>query len=160
MAALLKSFFVSRLCGVTVIPSQAAKAVIDSRVPEGFFRAKPLRYQVVANLQPAGNLAHRSTFITVTRDNLEGGIEQLLPGDRLILLSDGVTECPSPTGTELGQDGLLFILERLSDMPSEQLIEALQWELVSYHGKPEFPDDVSALIFDYTGPDSQRANMP
>lgn len=85
---------------------------------------------------------------------------QLSPGDRLILLSDGVTECPSPAGVELGQDGLIYILERLSDMPSEQLIEALQWELVSYHGKPEFPDDVSALIFDYTGPDSHLESIP
>ncbi|MFM2388883.1 MAG: hypothetical protein RLZZ437_438 [Pseudomonadota bacterium] len=85
---------------------------------------------------------------------------QLKPGDRLVLLSDGVTECPSPHGQELGQEGLLFILERLADMPSEQLIEALQWELVAYHGKPEFPDDVSALIFDYAGPDSHLASIP
>lgn len=85
---------------------------------------------------------------------------QLAPGDRLVLLSDGVTECPSPSGEELGQDGLTFILERLCDMPSEQLIEALQWELVAFHGKAEFPDDVSALIFDYEGPDSHLESIP
>jgi phosphoserine phosphatase RsbU/P len=78
---------------------------------------------------------------------------RLEPGDRLVLLSDGVTECPSPAGAELGQDGLTAVLERLCDLPSEQLIEALQWELVAFHGKAEFPDDVSALVFDYTGPD-------
>jgi phosphoserine phosphatase RsbU/P len=74
------------------------------------------------------------------------------PGDRLILVSDGITECPSPTGEELGQDGFLRLLTRLQGLPSDQLIEALQWELVTFHGKAEFPDDVSAIIFDYSGP--------
>ncbi|MCU0801736.1 MAG: SpoIIE family protein phosphatase [Rhodobacteraceae bacterium] len=82
----------------------------------------------------------------------------LQPGDRLMLLSDGVTECPSPQGDELGQDGLVTILHRLGEMTSPQLIEALQWELVSHHGKAEFPDDVSALILDYYGPVPASAN--
>ncbi|MGL5012201.1 MAG: PP2C family protein-serine/threonine phosphatase, partial [Paracoccaceae bacterium] len=88
---------------------------------------------------------------------------RLMPGDRLVLLSDGVTECPSPTGEELGQEGLVKLLERLADLSSAQLIEALQWELVAHHGNAEFPDDVSALIFDYVGvdaEDSQPDNMP
>ncbi len=83
----------------------------------------------------------------------------LSPGDRLVLLSDGITECPSPDGTELGQDGLVQILQRLHDLPSDQLIEALQWEMVAFHGGADFPDDVSAIVFDYAGlepPDTAR----
>jgi phosphoserine phosphatase RsbU/P len=77
---------------------------------------------------------------------------QLLPGDRLLLVSDGITECPSVSGDELGQDGFTALLARLRALPSDQLIEALQWELVTFHGNGDFPDDVSAIVFDYTGP--------
>jgi phosphoserine phosphatase RsbU/P len=78
-------------------------------------------------------------------------------------VSDGMTECPSPTGEELGQDGLVRLLDQLRDLPSDQLFEALQWELVNHHGQADFPDDVSAIIFDYTGfdaPESSRLTAP
>lgn len=75
----------------------------------------------------------------------------LLPGDRLFLMSDGLTECPSPEGVELGTEGLVAMLERLGAMPSATLLEALIWDLASHAGSSEFPDDVSGLLFDYLG---------
>ena len=75
----------------------------------------------------------------------------LLPGDRLLLMSDGLTECPSPTGQELGTEGLLDLLRRLETLPSANLLEALIWDLASFAGSDEFPDDVSGLMFDYIG---------
>lgn len=75
----------------------------------------------------------------------------LAPGDKLVLLSDGVTECPDPLGNELGEDGLKEILQANRQMQSSALLEALIWDLTQFHGGSDFPDDVSGLVFDFSG---------
>ena len=74
---------------------------------------------------------------------------QLFPGDRLFLVSDGATECPSPTGAELGEDGLRAILTANRTLDGEAFLEALVWELSRHSGGGEFPDDVSGALFSY-----------
>ena len=76
---------------------------------------------------------------------------QLLPGERLFLLSDGVTECPNPQGAELGHEGLAHILNKLGDLDGTRLLDALMWELAHWHGSEDFPDDVSCALFEYDG---------
>ncbi|WP_054006849.1 PP2C family protein-serine/threonine phosphatase [Cypionkella psychrotolerans] len=76
----------------------------------------------------------------------------LAPGDRLFLVSDGVTECPNPAGEELGSEGLIKLLQHNSRLRSQDLLEALLWDLNVFVGGGVFPDDVSGLIFDYLGP--------
>ncbi|MDN5786107.1 MAG: SpoIIE family protein phosphatase [Pseudorhodobacter sp.] len=71
----------------------------------------------------------------------------LARGDRLFLVSDGVTECPSITGEELGEDGLLQMLCANRHMGNAALLEALVWDLSTHFGGEDFPDDVSGALF-------------
>ena len=77
---------------------------------------------------------------------------RLHPGDRLVIVSDGVTECPDLQEEELGTEGFLRLLVKNADLPNPALLEALLWDLGQYSGRDEFPDDVSGLIFTYLGP--------
>jgi sigma-B regulation protein RsbU (phosphoserine phosphatase) len=78
--------------------------------------------------------------------------EMLLhPGDRLIILSDGVTECPMPAGEMLGESGLEKLLHDLKDVRGPAFFEALIWSLTEAAGHAEFPDDVSGILFEFHG---------
>jgi sigma-B regulation protein RsbU (phosphoserine phosphatase) len=75
----------------------------------------------------------------------------LKAGDRLFLVSDGVTECMDAQGVELGAKGLEKILTNNMALSSPDLLEALVWDLHSYADNGDFTDDVSGLILDYRG---------
>ena len=75
----------------------------------------------------------------------------LAPGDRLFLVSDGVTECPDPMGEELGTEGLARMLLRNLALGGSDLLEAIVWDLNTYAAGADFPDDVSGLLFHYLG---------
>lgn len=76
---------------------------------------------------------------------------RLAPGDRLLLISDGITECPDPQGVELGTDGAVDLLRTSRHLDSPALLEAMVWDLARHCGGMEFPDDVSGLVFDFHG---------
>ncbi len=73
----------------------------------------------------------------------------LAPGDRLMIHSDGVTECAAPDGTLLDDAGLERILRQLQGTRGMACLEALIWKLAEFSGGDDtFADDVSAILLE------------
>ncbi|MEX0310782.1 MAG: PP2C family protein-serine/threonine phosphatase [Tateyamaria sp.] len=77
-------------------------------------------------------------------------------GDRILLLSDGVTECPGTDGEMLQEHGLAQMMSELSDVNGPAFFEALLWRLTEFAGEKTFPDDVSGILFEFHGADHAK----
>lgn len=73
-------------------------------------------------------------------------------GERLLILSDGVVECPQKDDQLLGEEGLKDMVLRLFDESTETFLESLLWRLDAVNGGDGLPDDVSGIFFEYRGP--------
>jgi len=76
----------------------------------------------------------------------------LSPGDRLMIYSDGISECTDPAGQMLDDDGLSRLLRRNARLRARSFLETLVWDLTTFAGDQEFDDDVSAILLEYPGP--------
>jgi sigma-B regulation protein RsbU (phosphoserine phosphatase) len=82
---------------------------------------------------------------------------RMRPGDRLILVSDGFTECTGPDGEELGEAGLAALLEETRDLPAGQQLDGLLWAVERFSGGGDLHDDLSAVLYEYRGGAAQAA---
>ena len=69
-------------------------------------------------------------------------------GDRLMLYSDGITECPDPDDTLLDDEGLADIMKRQNDIRGPAFVDATVVALKEFHGGDDFPDDLSAVLIE------------
>ncbi|MDC0737719.1 fused response regulator/phosphatase [Cognatishimia sp. SS12] len=77
---------------------------------------------------------------------------QLNAGDRLLILSDGVTEAEGEQGNLLGEEGLSSMAAQLSDQAGPEFLEALMWQLQEFRGGQKFSDDISAVLLEFHHP--------
>lgn len=83
----------------------------------------------------------------------------LQPGDRLVLYSDGITECAGPDGDMLEEDGLGAWLEELRTQTGPDTLTEILTRLADFAGHADFDDDVSAAIFDFERYSDQAAAL-
>ncbi len=69
----------------------------------------------------------------------------VLPGDTLLLFTDGAFEIPGRTGQDLGEEGLESLAARLSFDDPAAALDRLETELLTHAGTPFLPDDLTLL---------------
>ncbi|GJM43624.1 MAG: hypothetical protein DHS20C21_04660 [Gemmatimonadota bacterium] len=105
---------------------------------------------------PAGLVVHRDGSL----DRLEeggmllgvestaayaAGEHQFVPGDLLLLYSDGVTDVLNEADEEYGQDRLEALLPRLAHLPTQSVLDRVIASVESFVGGA-LPDDITLLV--------------
>ena len=64
-----------------------------------------------------------------------------LPGDRLVLFTDGVTESTAPEGSELGIDGLEGIVSESAHRSLQDFVGSIRQCVEQFRGGAQASDD-------------------
>lgn len=73
------------------------------------------------------------------------------PRDVIVLYSDGVSEAASPSGNELGRDGLMSVARALSSHSAEAVGAQLASALRAFRGEAEPIDDETIIVIEVNG---------
>ncbi len=76
---------------------------------------------------------------------------QVEPGDRLVVVSDGVHTARSPSGGEYGATNLDRIIRDSRYLPAPEAARAIITELLDYHEGNDLLDDAVVVCLDWTG---------
>jgi sigma-B regulation protein RsbU (phosphoserine phosphatase) len=72
--------------------------------------------------------------------------QALLPGDRVVLYTDGITDRQAPDGAFYDRDRLTASLARVGSLPPAEIVERLTDDLETFAGGREAEDDQTLLV--------------
>ncbi len=73
---------------------------------------------------------------------------ELAPGDRLVMYSDGITDCADVDGRPFDDALLRDTLARCVELPVARVVASLTETLRAWRGAREFEDDISVLLIE------------
>lgn len=79
------------------------------------------------------------------------GTVQLGPGDAVYAFTDGVSEAMNPLGELFGEERAAAALSLLHGRTARELVEAMYQAVCGFTGGAEQSDDITMLVFRYTG---------
>lgn len=71
---------------------------------------------------------------------------QLMPGDALVLYTDGITEAHDAAGAEFGDERLLGVVRAASGEAADRMIASLIAEVDAFAGTAEQADDMTSVV--------------
>ncbi len=77
--------------------------------------------------------------------------KQLVPGDKIVLYTDGILELCDKNGEFFGKNRFYAVLEKNAGRTPEELVETLYLSAKTHCGESEIDDDISILVVEYTG---------
>ena len=104
-------------------------------------------------------LKNRAGFVLAGMEGVRYRVGELtlLPGDRVFLYTDGVTEATNTENKLYGEERLLDFMNKNASVDAATLLPALKANIDEFVGKaPQF-DDITMLMFDYKP--KENANM-
>ncbi|MFC4530680.1 PP2C family protein-serine/threonine phosphatase [Sphaerisporangium dianthi] len=86
--------------------------------------------------------------------------EQLQPGDRLLLYTDGITEARGPHGREFGLTRFtdFIIRHNAAGLPVPETLRRLVHSVLDYHGR-QLQDDATVLLAEWQGPAADKMTI-
>ena len=72
-------------------------------------------------------------------------------GDRMLIVSDGITDAAGARGELLGEEGLRAILQLNAPLTGHALLESMCWSVAAF-ASGERADDLSAVLIEHLAP--------
>ncbi len=76
---------------------------------------------------------------------------KLAPGDKLVIYTDGITECQNKQGIFFGAERFYQLLEDLKSLPITQIMEKITTAVTDFLGERQPQDDITLLGIEYRG---------